>query len=62
MSHNIIEGNLNAKGLKFAVLVSRFNNFITERLLSGALDALGRSVAAHLDALLGAGTGAAATQ
>jgi 6,7-dimethyl-8-ribityllumazine synthase len=43
MSHKGIEGNLDAKGLKFAILVSRFNSFITERLLGGALDALARS-------------------
>jgi 6,7-dimethyl-8-ribityllumazine synthase len=30
----------NAAGLRFAVVVSRFNSFITDRLLSGALDAL----------------------
>ncbi|HET6421898.1 MAG TPA: 6,7-dimethyl-8-ribityllumazine synthase [Geobacteraceae bacterium] len=34
------EGNLDAKGLKFGILVSRFNSFIGERLLEGALDAL----------------------
>ncbi len=34
------EGNLDAKGLKFGILVSRFNGFIGERLLEGALDAL----------------------
>ena len=39
----IVEGNLQAKGLKFAVIVSRFNDFISERLLGGALDALVRS-------------------
>lgn len=38
-----IEGNLNAAGLKFAILVSRFNSIITDRLLGGALDALKRS-------------------
>ena len=38
-----IEGELKAEGLRFAVIVSRFNNFITERLLAGALDALNRS-------------------
>ena len=38
-----MEGNLDASGLKFAVVCSRFNNFITDRLLSGALDALKRS-------------------
>lgn len=43
MSHTIIEGSLEAKGLKFAILVSRFNSFITERLLAGALDALNRT-------------------
>ena len=30
-----IEGKLIAKGLKFALVVSRFNSFITERLLEG---------------------------
>jgi 6,7-dimethyl-8-ribityllumazine synthase len=39
----IVEGNLQAKGLKFAIIVSRFNDFISERLLGGALDALVRS-------------------
>ena len=38
-----IEGHLNASGLRFAVIVTRFNDFITEKLLSGALDALKRS-------------------
>ena len=38
----IREGKLNAKGFKFAIVVSRFNSFITERLLEGALDALKR--------------------
>ncbi len=37
-----IEGNLVAKGLKFAVVVARFNDFISEHLISGALDALTR--------------------
>jgi len=39
----VTEGNLDASGLKFAVLCARFNGFITERLLAGALDALKRS-------------------
>ncbi len=39
----VIEGKLDARGLKFGVVVSRFNDFIGERLLSGALDALLRS-------------------
>src|SRR5215471_11400740 len=37
-----VEGALTATGMRFAVVVSRFNSFITERLLAGALDALGR--------------------
>jgi 6,7-dimethyl-8-ribityllumazine synthase len=39
----VTEGNLDANGLKFAIVVSRFNSFITDRLLAGALDALKRS-------------------
>jgi len=40
---NEIRGELSAAGLRFGVVVSRFNSFITERLLNGALDALGRA-------------------
>ena len=36
------EGQLEAKGLKFGIVVSRFNSFICERLLEGAVDALVR--------------------
>jgi 6,7-dimethyl-8-ribityllumazine synthase len=36
------EGKLDAKGFKFAIVVSRFNSFISDRLLEGALDALAR--------------------
>ncbi len=36
----IIEGELQAKGLKFGVVISRFNDFITSKLLDGARDAL----------------------
>ena len=43
------EGHLNAEGLKFGLIVSRFNDFITEKLLSGALDALTRSGASEDD-------------
>lgn len=43
MPNKVIEGSLDAKGLKFAVVVSRFNSMVTERLLSGALDALTRT-------------------
>lgn len=35
-----IQGRLDASGLKFAIVVSRFNDFVTERLLAGALEAL----------------------
>ncbi|MCZ2079877.1 MAG: 6,7-dimethyl-8-ribityllumazine synthase [Bryobacteraceae bacterium] len=49
MPHRIIEGNLSAQGLKFAILVSRFNSIITERLLAGALDALARTGCAEED-------------
>jgi 6,7-dimethyl-8-ribityllumazine synthase len=39
----MIEGRLEAVGLKFAIVVSRFNSFITDRLLEGALDAIRRT-------------------
>ncbi len=35
---NVIEGKLDARGMKLGIVVSRFNNFITEKLLAGALD------------------------
>ena len=35
---NVIEGKLDARGMKLGIIVSRFNNFITEKLLAGALD------------------------
>ena len=38
----VFEGNLIGKGKKFAVVVSRFNEFISRRLLEGALDTLVR--------------------
>jgi 6,7-dimethyl-8-ribityllumazine synthase len=38
-----LEGKLTGKGLKFGIVLSRFNNFIGERLLEGAMDALRRS-------------------
>ncbi|MBK9168816.1 MAG: 6,7-dimethyl-8-ribityllumazine synthase [Bryobacterales bacterium] len=43
MPSRIIEGDLSAKGLRFALVVGRFNSFISERLLAGALDALTRT-------------------
>ena len=36
----VIEGKLKAQGMKFGIIVSRFNNFVTDRLLEGALDGL----------------------
>ena len=36
----IIEGKLDARGIKIGIIVSRFNNFITEKLLDGALEGL----------------------
>ena len=38
----IIEGTLNGRGKKFTIVVSRFNSFLTERLLEGAIDGLVR--------------------
>src|SRR5271165_1856764 len=40
---NVTEGNLSASGMKFAIIVARFNSFITDRLLAGAENALKRS-------------------
>jgi 6,7-dimethyl-8-ribityllumazine synthase len=47
----VFEGKLSAKGLKFGIVVSRFNDFICDRLLSGALDVLMRNGAeeSHLE-------------
>lgn len=47
----VYEGILDAKGFRFAIIVSRFNSFITDRLLEGALDALKRHGAddEHID-------------
>ena len=38
----VVEGNLVSKGKKYAIIVSRFNEFINSKLLSGAVDALTR--------------------
>lgn len=40
---NFVEGKLTSQGLKFALVVSRFNSFITDRLVEGALDAIVRT-------------------
>jgi len=44
-----IDGGFSAAGLHFGIVVSRFNGFITERLLQGALDALERGGATGKD-------------
>ena len=44
-----IEGGLSGAGLRFGIVGSRFNNFITERLLTAAVDALERAGAAGKD-------------
>jgi 6,7-dimethyl-8-ribityllumazine synthase len=44
-----VSGELSATGLRFAIAVSRFNSFVTERLLTAALDALERAGAASKD-------------
>jgi 6,7-dimethyl-8-ribityllumazine synthase len=44
-----IGGELSAAGLRFGIVVSRFNSFITERLLQGAVDALQRAGATDQD-------------
>jgi 6,7-dimethyl-8-ribityllumazine synthase len=46
---NKISGELTAGGLRFGIVVSRFNSFITERLLTAAVDALERAGAASKD-------------
>jgi 6,7-dimethyl-8-ribityllumazine synthase len=49
MASRMIEGQLSAAGLKFAIVVSRFNSIICERLLEGARDALARTGASEPD-------------
>jgi 6,7-dimethyl-8-ribityllumazine synthase len=44
-----IQGGLSGAGLRFGIVVSRFNSFITERLLQGAVDALERAGASDKD-------------
>jgi 6,7-dimethyl-8-ribityllumazine synthase len=44
-----IQGGLGAEGLRFGIVVSRFNNFITDRLLAAAVDALERAGAVSKD-------------
>ena len=47
--HKAIEGKINAHGLRVGIVVSRFNQFITERLLTSAIDCLHRSGAKDED-------------
>ena len=49
-----LRGELNAAGLRFGIVVSQFNSFITDRLLTGALDALNRAGAGekHIEIVL----------
>jgi len=49
MMPKMIQGDMTAKGLKFAIVAARFNDFITSKLLDGALDALQRHGAADGD-------------
>jgi len=53
MSHiKTIEGQLDAKGLKVAIVASRFNDFIVDKLIGGAVDALTRHGASREDLTL----------
>jgi 6,7-dimethyl-8-ribityllumazine synthase len=45
----VIQGDLSGKGLKFGIVAARFNDFITARLLDGAVDALQRHGVAESD-------------
>lgn len=42
MKYRVLEGKLDASGKKFALVVSRFNEFLTGKLLDGAVDCLSR--------------------
>lgn len=42
MNYNTLEGKLNAESIRVGIVVARFNSFITERLVEGALDCLVR--------------------
>jgi 6,7-dimethyl-8-ribityllumazine synthase len=49
MLHKEIKGKLDASGKQFAVVISRFNEFISKELLSGALDCLERHKASGVE-------------
>jgi len=42
MTYKTISGDLNAKGFKFGIVASRFNDFLTDKLIDGAVDCLVR--------------------
>ena len=48
----VVEGNLIAKGRKFGIIASRFNDFVTKELVSGCLDTLIRHGADDKDILI----------
>lgn len=48
----VLEGQLRAEGLRFAILVSRFNDGVTDRLLGGAWDCLARHGALEADCVV----------
>lgn len=52
MAKKILEGQLLAEGLRFAIVVSRFNDFISSRLVEGAMDALKRHGATEEQVIL----------
>ena len=49
MAEKFFEGSLSAKGLRFGIVVSRFNEFFTSKLLAGAIDRIKRSGASEKD-------------
>ena len=49
MAYKTFEGKLDAKGFKYGLIVSRFNNFFTDKLLEGAIDCLMRHGAVESD-------------
>jgi 6,7-dimethyl-8-ribityllumazine synthase len=48
----IIEGHLDAEGMKFGIIISRFNDFIGEKLVGGAIDSLLRHGAKETDIVI----------
>ena len=52
MPHQMLEGQLNATGLKIGIVVSRFNDFITKALLEGAIDAIKRHGGSELEIMV----------